>query len=594
MSTAAEDGFAVTTFAQYGGVLLDFGALSLLVMVMMHLQKAISKRCRLPAITVYLLSGTICRAAGLFRASTTANVLPLHQAALAIITFAAGSELEADAVRSNLRLVASITMCLTVSALACVFTLHLLVTSLLWPEADDAESILEDAEVTQTRRVVGSMLAAVIAIARSPSSAMGVVTELEADGPFTQTVLVVTMSTDVVVVVVFLAAAEAAEAMLSPAPSGPSHAFVHFIGRTAFHLGLSIAHGLCLSLLCLATLRLPLRHLVLRFLVLLAVGLFAFRAEALLHLMIPDGPLDELVRLEPMMSCIIAGCLLVNGFGKRRAFGALLQRSLPLVLCFFFVTTGIGMDIHSLAQTWPLAGALFAARLLSLRIGYAAGAAISPPTAPKVVRAPSAWLAFITQAGVGLGLAEEVGDRFAPWAEGLRTSLVASIVLNQVVGPPLLRLALYRSGEVGNSRKRDRIAEALAYRLTSVDPNPKALESLMASAAAIATALASAAVAPAAGTPREGPRSPSDDPHQKLCHDELCHVTMRTPRRPIQHGDYGSSDLSSSSGGGWEGGSGGLDATSSSTIASSRGAALRGSSLSCLHRSTGEPGSQAA
>ena len=43
------------------------------------------------------------------------------------------------------------------------------------------------------------MFIGVIAIARSPSSAIAVVRELRADGPFTQTVLGVTMVTDVVV-----------------------------------------------------------------------------------------------------------------------------------------------------------------------------------------------------------------------------------------------------------------------------------------------------------------------------------------------------------------------------------------------------------
>jgi len=48
----------------------------------------------------------------------------------------------------------------------------------------------------------------VVSIARSPSSAIAVVAEQRADGPFTQTVLGVTMVTDVVVVVLFTAAIE--------------------------------------------------------------------------------------------------------------------------------------------------------------------------------------------------------------------------------------------------------------------------------------------------------------------------------------------------------------------------------------------------
>ena len=138
---------------------------------------------------------------------------------------------------------------------------------------------------------------------------------------------------------------------------------------------------------------------------------------------------------------------------------------MPYTLCYFFVSAGLSMDIQALTHSWPGACGLFFARLLSMRIGYTVGNAIAPgsggggggeggeggaaaggarPPPPSV-----AWLAFITQAGVGLGLAEEIGDRFAPWAEGLRTCLVASICLNQVAGPPLLRYALRASGETG-------------------------------------------------------------------------------------------------------------------------------------------------
>jgi Kef-type K+ transport system membrane component KefB len=486
----------------------DLPALAVATALLIRFGGRLSSLTKLPAITVYLVTGTLCSTIGLVSASASRELSLLHQSTLAIITFAAGSELELDAIRLNARLVSSISACLTISALACVSTLHALLTS-FWlpaespPLADGGDG--DDASIKRTRRHVSSMLAGVVAIARSPSSAIGVVTEVEADGPFTQCMLTVTMVTDVIVVVLFLAAAEIAEAVLSPDAAGLLHAASHFVGRTVVHLGLSVAHGALLCCLCLLALRLPRSPAPLRPLALLGVGGLAFSAEGMLRGTLRGYPtLNGLVRLEPMMSCILAGCALVNGCGKRRAFGELLTRVLPPVLCFFFLTTGVAMDVRALWQTWPLACALFGARLLSLRVGYAAGAALAtrsdapnaPP--PPALRAPAslAWLAFITQAGVGLGLAEEIGDRFAPWAEGLRTALVASIVLNQLVGPPLLKLALRASGEAGQSQKRDKLVEQLSHRLTK--ENPKALETISDAAMAIASALATAATVTAA------------------------------------------------------------------------------------------------
>ena len=49
------------------------------------------------------------------------------------------------------------------------------------------------------------------------------------------------------------------------------------------------------------------------------------------------------------------------------------------------------------------------------------------------------WLGFVTQAGVSLGLVDEIGARFE-WAAPLQSALAASIVLNQLVGEAWPRL----------------------------------------------------------------------------------------------------------------------------------------------------------
>ena len=56
---------------------------------------------------------------------------------------------------------------------------------------------------------------------------------------------------------------------------------------------------------------------------------------------VPSGA----VRLEPMLACIVAGALVCNKWGQRRAFSSLLHRAMPPVLCFFFVTTGGSMRL---------------------------------------------------------------------------------------------------------------------------------------------------------------------------------------------------------------------------------------------------------
>uniref|UniRef100_A0A7S0Q0V0 Cation/H+ exchanger domain-containing protein n=1 Tax=Coccolithus braarudii TaxID=221442 RepID=A0A7S0Q0V0_9EUKA len=151
-------------------------------------------------------------------------------------------------------------------------------------------------------------------------------------------------------------------------------------------------------------------------------------------------------RLEPMLSCIIAGFVVCNPFGQRKQLSSLLEASMPPVLCFFFFTTGVGMHLGVLLHTWPLTLGLFSVRLFALAGGSCIGCYLAG--APSHYRVYG-WLAYVTQAGMSLGLAGEVAENFPSWGPKLEMTLVSVIVLNQLVGPPLLEFALRRAGEDG-------------------------------------------------------------------------------------------------------------------------------------------------
>ena len=116
-----------------------------------------------------------------------------------------------------------------------------------------------------------------------------------------------------------------------------------------------------LSVLCTLALRLPPRPSVLRPTALLAIGAFAFATEPMLHAVLPPA-IDAIVRLEPMLGCILAGFALSNLLGKRRPFGDALRSAMPPVLAFFFLTTGLAIDLPALGAAWPAACGLFTAR----------------------------------------------------------------------------------------------------------------------------------------------------------------------------------------------------------------------------------------
>ena len=58
------------------------------------------------------------------------------------------------------------------------------------------------------------------------------------------------------------------------------------------------------------------------------------------------------------------------------------------------------------------------------------------------------WLSLITQAGVSLGLAGEINFMFhSTFGPACATAIVAVIMLNQIAGPILCKVAIKKVGE---------------------------------------------------------------------------------------------------------------------------------------------------
>ena len=57
-----------------------------------------------------------------------------------------------------------------------------------------------------------------------------------------------------------------------------------------------------------------------------------------------------------------------------------------------------------------------------------------------------AWMPYITQAGVSIGLATEVANGFE-WGQGFATIIISVIIINQLIGPPLFKWAIGLAGE---------------------------------------------------------------------------------------------------------------------------------------------------
>jgi Trk K+ transport system NAD-binding subunit len=102
------------------------------------------------------------------------------------------------------------------------------------------------------------------------------------------------------------------------------------------------------------------------------------------------------------------------------------------------------MSIDVLIEVWEVALILFLIRLVTMIIGSFAGGILAGESRKFILMG---WMPFVTQAGVGLGLAAAVAQGFPTWGSSFASLIIAIIVLNQLVGPPLFKYALGVMGE---------------------------------------------------------------------------------------------------------------------------------------------------
>ncbi|HEY9117828.1 MAG TPA: TrkA C-terminal domain-containing protein, partial [Roseivirga sp.] len=148
--------------------------------------------------------------------------------------------------------------------------------------------------------------------------------------------------------------------------------------------------------------------------------------------------------IEPLLVCIIGSFIVTNYSKYRQEFIKILEELSPYVYICFFTLTGANVSLDALITLIGVAFMLFFIRLGTMIIGSLIGGKLS---GDPVLFQRIGWMPFVTQAGVGLGLATVVANQFPEWGNEFQTTVVAVIVINQFVGPPLFKWSINLVGE---------------------------------------------------------------------------------------------------------------------------------------------------
>lgn len=371
---------------------------------------------KIPHLTAYLLVGIIGgpHVLHLVRHDSVESLQSVNALALALIALAGGAELRIGMLKKSARSLAWATV-LQCFVVLIGMTIVFLAASPLIPFANTGGF----------KMLIGiALLEGVLGITRSPSAALGVLSQTRAQGPIANFTLAFVMLSDVVVIVLAATVITLVRPMVEPGASFSMTALNH-LGQEI--LG-SVALGTSLGLLIVAYLKFIQKNFLV---VLIGLG-FGF-TEVITYL-----------GFEPLLTFLMAGFLVQNLSKQGEKLLHAVEDTGSVVYVLFFATAGAHLNLPLLRKLWPAALLLFSGRLV-LTFGanrISTRLAQDPPALRRL-----GWSGLVSQAGVALGIASTIANANPGFGEGFRALAIATVALNEMFGPIMFKASLNAMGE---------------------------------------------------------------------------------------------------------------------------------------------------
>ncbi|MGA1876100.1 MAG: cation:proton antiporter [bacterium] len=285
-----------------------------------------------------------------------------------------------------------------------------------------------------------ALLLGAISSATAPAATVAVVHEYKAHGPLVDTLMAIVALDDAVCVILFSIAMAISGALLS----GSFHGFSwSHLGEPFYEIGGSIVFGVLVGLLVIFTLRRTKeRHEI----VVILLG-FAFLA----------GEIGEIFGFSALLLNMTYGYMVAN-FGPKGHIMDLLQDvELPILICFFTLA-GATLNLHILLENWAAATLFVAARAFGKVAGSYAGGKISH--ASEHVKKYLGF-AMLPQAGVAIALVLAINEEYPQIAPLVTAIVLASVTVNEIIGPLGTKYAITASGEGGRHKSEAIVSHAL-------------------------------------------------------------------------------------------------------------------------------------
>lgn len=179
------------------------------------------------------------------------------------------------------------------------------------------------------------------------------------------------------------------------------------------------------------------------------------------------------VKFEPILVLMIGSCIAGHYGHIRHDMHVILDAAAPYIFLPFFVMTGAALKLDQVVMVIPLTSFYVVLRYIANFIScYTCGRFMLKLPRHQYL---NLWLTMSPQAGVTLGLASEIQAMSSdPWTNEFATTLIATVIVNQIFGPVFCSMGLRNAGECGKGGKSERVSLAHSSTFDSMMPTPKA------------------------------------------------------------------------------------------------------------------------
>ena len=141
---------------------------------------------------------------------------------------------------------------------------------------------------------------------------------------------------------------------------------------------------------------------------------------------------------------MMGGTLVNLKQNAKRVFGTLNEFTPPINL-LFFTLAGMSLDLKILASV----GVLGIGYILARAIGKIVGAGVGARALGESVTIQKyLGLSLLTQGGISIGLSSIVASELPQFSESIITVILFSVLVFEIMGPILAKIAITKAGEV--------------------------------------------------------------------------------------------------------------------------------------------------